>query len=80
MTPADLKRITAIRADLASGRAREARERTGATVAEIAATMSGTVRTTPQAVSAYELGQTTPGTARALAYAKALAAAEQGTA
>jgi hypothetical protein len=40
--------------------------------------MSATVRTTPQAVSAYELGWSVPGTERALAYAKALAAAEQG--
>lgn len=78
MTRAELRRITAIRADLAAGRARQAREATGASIAEIAATMSETVRTSPQAVSKYELGLTKPGPDRALAYAKALEAAEQG--
>jgi hypothetical protein len=53
---AGLKRLAAIRADLASGHAREAREATGVTVAEIAAATSAMARTTPQAVSACEFG------------------------
>jgi DNA-binding transcriptional regulator YiaG len=77
MTPAELKRLAAIRADLASGRAREAREGAGISVAEMAAAISASHPVTPQAVSAWELHRRVPRAAGALAYGKALAALER---
>jgi transcriptional regulator with XRE-family HTH domain len=74
MTPAELRRLAAIRADLASGRAREAREAANVTVAEMAAAISDAIPVTPQAVSLWELNRRRPGAARALAYARTLAA------
>jgi DNA-binding transcriptional regulator YiaG len=74
VTPAELKRLSAVRADLASGRARQVREDAEVSLAEMAATISDTIKTTPQAVSAWELARRRPGAVRALAYGKALAA------
>jgi DNA-binding transcriptional regulator YiaG len=62
----DLARIAQVRADLASGRAREARIATGLKVGEVAAELG----VTPQAVSQWESGRRVPGTVHALAYGR----------
>jgi DNA-binding transcriptional regulator YiaG len=73
VTPAELRRLAAIRADLASGRARQARESAGVSVTEMAAAISDTIPVTAQAVSNWELKRRVPGAVRALAYARTLA-------
>ena len=71
MTVAGLRRIAAIRPGLASGRARDAREDVGVTVAEVAGAIDRIIPVTSQAraVSYGELRRRVPGAARALACA-----------
>jgi hypothetical protein len=78
VTVAELSRIAAIRPGLASGRARDAREDVGVTVAEMADAISSTIPVASQAVSYWELGRRVSGAARALACARALAALTHG--
>jgi DNA-binding XRE family transcriptional regulator len=68
--PADLSAAVRIRADLASDAARETREASGVTAADIARVIG----VTRQAVSSWETGQSTPTVPHALAYGRALAA------
>ncbi len=70
MTRRDLALIAETRAALADGSARLARIASGVQVREMAVLLE----VTPQAVSQWESGRRTPGTAHALAYGKALAA------
>jgi DNA-binding XRE family transcriptional regulator len=76
MTPRDLSLIAEARAALASGSARSRRLAAGVRVAEIASAAG----VTPQAVSAWESGRRAPRGHLALAYWRALAAAEKGAA
>jgi DNA-binding XRE family transcriptional regulator len=66
MRPADLALIAQTRTDLASGRARAAREAAGVRQSEVAAAI-GVSR---PAVSQWESGKSAPGTAHALAYGR----------
>ena len=68
MRPSDLALIAQMRADLASGRAREAREAAGVRQSEVAAAL-GVSR---PAVSQWESGKSAPDTAHALAYGRLL--------
>lgn len=68
MNRSDLALIALVRADLKSGRAREAREAAGIHQAEVAK-MLGVSRV---AVSAWESGKCSPRTDRALAYGRLL--------
>jgi len=68
MRPSDLTVVREIRAQLADGSAREARERTGLSAADFAAAL-GVSR---QAVSYWETGRCVPSAEHALAYARLL--------
>jgi transcriptional regulator with XRE-family HTH domain len=68
MTPAQLARIARIRADLASGAARERRKAAGIDQAEVASALG----VTAGAVSHWESGRRRIGTKYALAYARLL--------
>jgi transcriptional regulator with XRE-family HTH domain len=73
MSRRDLARIAQVRADLAAGRAREARIAAGIKVGEVARELG----VTPQAVSQWEFGRRVPGAAHALAYGRLLDAVAQ---
>ena len=70
MRPSDLAAAVRIRTDLASDGARETREASGVTAADIARV----VGVTRQAVSSWETGAVVPTVGHALAYGRALAA------
>lgn len=70
MSRRDLARVAQVRADLASGRARQARIAAGVRVHEVAAELG----VTPQAVSQWESGRRVPGTVHALAYGRLMEA------
>jgi DNA-binding XRE family transcriptional regulator len=67
--PSDLAAAVRVRADLVSDAARETREASGVTAADIARV----VGVTRQAVSSWETGAVVPTIDHALAYGKALA-------
>jgi transcriptional regulator with XRE-family HTH domain len=66
MSRQSLARVARLRADLASGRAREQRRAAAIRVHEVAAELG----VTPQAVSQWENGRRVPGAVHALAYAR----------
>lgn len=68
MRPADLALIAATRSDLASGRARQAREAARVTQTE----MAGTLGVHRSAIGHWESGRCAPGAAHALAYGRLL--------
>lgn len=68
MRPSELTLIAQTRADLVSGRARDAREAAGVRQSEVAAAL-GVSR---PAVSQWESGKSAPDTAHALAYGRLL--------
>lgn len=70
MRPADLAAAVRIRADLASGTARQAREAAGITAAD----MARAIGVSRQAVSSWETGAVVPTLEHALAYGKVLTA------
>lgn len=75
MRPADLAAATRVRADLKSGKARQARIDAGVSGAEVTRELQRRgCHVTAQAVFYWEVGENTPTVEHALAYGRVLAA------